>query len=159
MSDDSITHANIALFLLPALSLGAFIYGMFILTRAKRSATWPSTKAMMERSALKALRKTQIIPRYVADVSYTFTVDGKRYRGDVVAFGMNYFFANRTIAQVLIERYPAGKSVDVYYDPKQPDICTLEPGVTWRSYLPLLVSAGLLLATGPIYLMYSYFGY
>jgi hypothetical protein len=67
---------------------------------------------------------------------YDFTVNAAAFNGNRVAFG-DYGSSISSHAQDIVNRYPKGKAVTVYYDPKNPHVCLLEPGVklqTW--FLP-----------------------
>ncbi len=39
----------------------------------------------------------------------------------------------------LLRLYPVGKKVTVYYDPKDPTYCLLEPGISYQSYIAFII--------------------
>jgi Protein of unknown function (DUF3592) len=92
-----------------------------------RSQHWPSTGGVIE-SAKMTIR----FGRYVPVIEYRYLIGGEHYRGSRVSFAsqlisQSYF----TIvgAKAVIDRYPAGKHVKVYYEPASPGTSVLNPGV------------------------------
>jgi hypothetical protein len=61
--------------------------------------------------------------RNFADVAYEFVVAGKTFRGTRIDLSVDR--GNVEVAETL-RRYPAGKSVTVFYDPADPAQCILE---------------------------------
>jgi hypothetical protein len=59
-------------------------------------------------------------------VKYDYAVNGKRYVGHQVSWGPRGGTAEPTY-QELAEKYPPGREVTVYYDPKRPATAVLEP--------------------------------
>ena len=59
-------------------------------------------------------------------VKYDYAVNGKRYVGHQVSWGPRGGTAEPTY-QELAEKYPPGRDVTVYYDPKRPATAVLEP--------------------------------
>jgi len=60
----------------------------------------------------------------------------RQYSADMVSFGQ-YGSSSRSHAEEIVNRYPTGRTVAVYYDPSDPGTAVLEPGVTWSSYMIL----------------------
>jgi hypothetical protein len=75
--------------------------------------------------------------RTVADVAYVFSVGGKEYHGNRIAFGET----GGSEIDAMLSKYPAGKEVTVFYDPRNPKECVLERGI------PSFVFSGCLLLT------------
>lgn len=63
-----------------------------------------------------------------AKVSYDYKVDGKAYSAARVAFG-DYTSGNASHASEVLNRYPVGAKVAVYYSPGDPENAVLETGV------------------------------
>jgi hypothetical protein len=59
---------------------------------------------------------------------YQYQVDGVTYQGDVISFYEDTFSSRyRDIAESIARKYSVGKRVTVYYLPKEPELCALEP--------------------------------
>ena len=76
---------------------------------------------------------------YVPRISYEYTVHGRRYTGDRLAFG----FGNRSpqAAQALTRRYRSGRPVRVFYDSANPERSVLMPGFWGNLWLGWLGGA------------------
>jgi len=72
---------------------------------------------------------------YRAEVVYQFSINGTTLTGDRFAFGYTPS-EDPTVAQRIVDEYPKGKNVTVYYRPDNPEECVLQPGLTapgwWR---------------------------
>lgn len=60
------------------------------------------------------------------DIRYQYQLSGKNFEGKRVKFG-GQGGMTRVAAEQLVAKYPAGATVDVYYDPKSPAQSALEP--------------------------------
>ncbi len=79
-----------------------------------------------------------------AKVEYEFTVEGVTFEGDRIFFG-KWSSGNDSKEQEIAWHYPEGKSVNVYYNPGNPEVCLLEPGKTGKSWSLILFGALFLL--------------
>ncbi len=118
------------------------------LPHAVASPRWPRTDGLVTTSEVRATGTSTDNEGYCPSVSYSYLVDGKLYTSDNVEL---MFLCSRThpAAQV-VQRYPAGKRVDVYYDPQDPAFAVLEPGIPDNDVFLLVlivasISAGALL--------------
>lgn len=59
-------------------------------------------------------------------VSYTYNVGGRTYASDRMAMGMSLGYGSSSVAEQKAARYPAGATVQVYYNPDNPAEATLE---------------------------------
>lgn len=110
-------------------------WGWDILQNARISENWPGTTGEITYSDVRTSRDEDGTT-YHADVEFAYVVDDRRYESDTVSFGQ-YGSSNRRHAAEIVDRYPVGTQVSVYYDPAVPDTAVLEPGVTWSSYFVL----------------------
>lgn len=111
----------------------AFYFGKPELEEAKASQNWPATKGMIERSEVVrqySNRKTM----YSADVVYSYTVEGQKYESNQVRFGGDVRSSSSSSAYKTSRGYPKGKTVDVYYNPKEPAVAVLEAGPNFYTY-------------------------
>ncbi|HKL22488.1 MAG TPA: DUF3592 domain-containing protein [Tichowtungia sp.] len=115
------------------------VWGFGVLKKSKESATWPAVEGTVVfsdviRETKRSDGKRKVI--YKAEVLYDYVVDGTAYSANKVSF-VQGGSSNPGPARQIATYYSAGKRVPVYYDPVRPDTAVLEPGVTWKSYLPL----------------------
>ena len=77
-------------------------------------------------------------PKYTANVNYRYTVKGTTFSSNTVSYGQHSSTeSSRDRQREIANRYPKGKTVDVYYDPQSPEEAVLEPGITGSSFLGL----------------------
>jgi hypothetical protein len=121
--------------------LGAFIAcsGIRDIGRAKISAIWPAANGKIVSSSVKVhhtggynSRRTAIT--FYARILYAFSVNGKYFTGDCVSFG-DHSSKEPSYAYRLVNRYPQGKEVRMYYMPDNPKVCVLEPGIQTQAYI------------------------
>jgi hypothetical protein len=112
---------------------------------ALASRGWSSTTGEVTTSDLfvvvNEFGETQ---EYGARVVYTYLVDGRRHESNRVSFGRGPLRSEGDITAV-VNRYPEGNQVRVYYDPRAPGEAVLEPGMTGRLFLLMAGAAGGLL--------------
>lgn len=124
------------LFLLVGLILVAI--GARQLYQGRQSETWPTVTG---RIAIAALGKhidrdndnSTVSTTYRADISYDYLVEDVAYVNGDVHFGA-MSSSDPSVARRLLQRYPVGKQVTVYYNPARPQQAVLEPGIqgsTW----------------------------
>jgi hypothetical protein len=65
---------------------------------------------------------------YQPDIAYSYTVEGKKYTASKITVGDGSLDNNVSKAKRLQAEYPAGKEVNVYYDPDLPESAVLQPG-------------------------------
>ena len=136
----------------------ATIYGSIVLKNASASSAWPSvqgevTESKVEKKVKRVKRDGRFETKttFLANVQYSYSVDGTPYSGGKVSFGD--YGGEQKHAREIVGRYPKGKAVDVYYDPEKPEMAVLEPGATRSSYL--ILGIGLVALIGGIA---AYFG-
>lgn len=120
-----------------ALSVPLCVIGFRNEYRAFRSKSWPAVEGVISESTISTethLAKNQATKRPAAAsettsheplVYYTFVVDGRTYSGRRISF-VDETTASYSAAAELAARYPGQTTVTVYYDPKDPEISTLE---------------------------------
>ena len=119
------------LFPLPFILAGAVMLfiGVRSLDRARRSVDWPPVSGVVREAAMEFDSGGEgSAGVYDARIRYEFDVDGTVHSGDRVSFG-DYSSSFSSHAKGIVNRYPEGKEVTVYYMPENPDVCVLEPGI------------------------------
>jgi hypothetical protein len=95
--------------------------------RAKNSAQWPQANGVITSSYLRVgyfkHRKT-----YLPEIRYRYQVGPAEYSGSRRSFNTVHL-ATQAASQSVIDAYPVGKTVAVFYDPKDPASALLEPGI------------------------------
>ncbi len=136
----------------PFILIGVIVlfFGLRGLIRAKESLSWPTVPGTVEKSNVEYQRGDKGGGTYHAVIRYVYTVGGVKHSGDRVAYG-DYGSSDSSHAQGVVDEYPKGKAVKVYYLPENPGECLLEPGVKAQSwFLPgfglVFFAAGMLMA-------------
>ena len=107
----------------------------------KRSLSWPKTSGTVVESRLDGTRAENTSPR----ITYSYTVQEQQYSSSVISFTEKTTVKSE--AQKIIDRYPEGSTVEVYYNPLKPQKSTLQPGVPSASigFLAIFAAAALTL--------------
>lgn len=117
-----------------------------------QSLTWPTVSGVVIDSYADTYQKFDqdgdYIMYYFARVEYEYSVDGTNYSSSNLDFRAHMStFAGA--ADALVNQYPAGIKVEVYYNPSKPDVSVLIPGCQGCGRNPsdssLLLGGGLIL--------------
>ncbi len=117
------------------LFIGAMaVAGVVIYRMSRRSATerraaqsWPSVPGMVLSSSVQWRRGTDNRDEQNAVVIYQYEVNGKSYQGQTIKAGEQFLRVRMPGEdQAIVNRYPAGASVMVYYNPSKPEEAALE---------------------------------
>lgn len=128
--------------------IGAIItyFGIRDLIRSKASMNWPTVQGKVVASSFESRRGTSHHRRsrsqttYHPEIYYEFSVNGTFFSGNRVAYGSRSSLIRSEVKRI-VDRYPKGKIVTVYYMPENPEQCLLEPGQ--KTELWLLSAVGL----------------
>ncbi|MDH7578386.1 MAG: DUF3592 domain-containing protein [Bacillota bacterium] len=116
------------------------ILGARTLRQALASRSWPACQGRIISSEVKMYHPGPTLreegPSYSAEILYEYRVEGKRYTSRRVFFG-EYSSGSPGPARRVVDRYPPGKQVPVYYDPARPEVAVLEPGASWGAFAVL----------------------
>ncbi len=109
--------------------IGLIVLGVGVvnLERSFRCGSWPTVEGVIELADMQSQTGGENGTTYSADISYGYQVAGKHYTGQRVAFGS--MPASASYAQRILDRFPVGKKVRVYYSPGDPSLAVLEPGI------------------------------
>jgi len=115
--------------------------------KAQKSRSWPTASGTVQDSGMESHQSRDedgdIKTTYGATIQYKYTVDGQEFVGDRRTFS-NVRTSSVRNTEKILERYPLGSSVDVFYDPDDPSSSVLETGVGAATYILLLVPIGFL---------------
>jgi len=127
------------------LAMIGFYAGGSRLLAARTSARWSKTEGLIIES-----RAGSNCTRCWPTINYYYIAAGQSFVGsNLTACTQDYY--NRGEAKAKANSYTVGSRIAVYYDPKDPAVSCLEPGVLrWFTYVYLtlagcLMSAGLFL--------------
>ncbi len=89
-----------------------------------RSAAWASINGVIKQSKIDNQSR--------ADMAYIYTVAEKEYEG----YCVNFHDYHHKEGVLICTRYPVGKKITVYYDPRNPCDSCLEPGLKIQDFFP-----------------------
>ena len=116
----------------PAL-IGLGTYGVY---RSAGSDNWPTTQGKVIKSDVQVMGTGSRGKSFVLE--YAYTVSGQPYTSNTIYFqtntGKGHYYLPRRSAD-----YGKGKTVKVYYNPSDPAIAVLEPGIPSRVAQALVV--------------------
>jgi hypothetical protein len=116
---------------------GFLVRELLLLRRGIQSQSWPYTEGTILSSRVKQAGQYDSTQYRVA-VRYQYVVDGTTYTSRRRAFGLRYS-TGRHDARKVADEYSAGTTVTVYYDPKNPKLAALEPGIAVENFIVLAV--------------------
>jgi hypothetical protein len=127
--------------ILSAATGGLLSYGGYhSMLFGQRSETWPSAPGVIVHSELREHVRERFLSRdkvsYQAVIEYTYEVEGETYSGRQISAGGH----PKLSAKELVEWFPLGRRVKVYYDPDSED-AVLFPGKSNESYFMLFWGA------------------
>jgi hypothetical protein len=96
--------------------------------RAKKSVHWPTAEGVMTVSRLVPGHFKQM-KGYYGVIQYRYRIGSADYTGTRLSFNRLHLSVKDAWQRVL-DTYPVGKTVKVYYNPEQPTFAVLEPGLT-----------------------------
>lgn len=154
-SQNSKIAVGLGIFLL-FLGLALCAFGFRFTTEANQARSWPKTVGKIVSVVIRSSRGgSNTARRYHAEVTYRYSVDGasftsKRFRlGDGPNTGD---FTHREDALANSKRWVQGDSVDVYYNPQEPDSAVLVREPSWGVYVPGILGVFFALGGGMLWL-------
>lgn len=115
----------------------------------RKSQSWPTTPGTVLYTGMETYQSRDedgsLSTTYGATIQYSYEVGGTTFQSNRRTFTEVKTSSRRRVAQIL-ERYPQGSAVSVYYDPNDPSNCVLETGVGWSGYLFLALGGIIFLA-------------
>ena len=133
-------------------------WGGYEIKGSRESGSWPSTQGtitssgMSKRTTRDSNHRTRTT--YYPKIGFHYQIGGRKYAGSRIQFGTGETGGSMKWAQKVVNKYPAGKKVNVYYDPQDPNYGVLEAGITWRSIIFLL--SGILFFTVGVFCLKAY---
>ncbi|HQF08382.1 MAG TPA: DUF3592 domain-containing protein [Spirochaetota bacterium] len=106
-------------------SLCGLAYFLRNLIRYLRSYGWNATRAIITASQVNEIDDSEGV-QYQPQISYTYHVGVMEYSSTSIYPTGSWSSSFPSIALKTVSRYPAGKTVQVYYDPSRPEQAFLE---------------------------------
>jgi hypothetical protein len=123
------------------------IIGLVQVLRVMRFSSWKLTQGRIMSSRVEDMN-TGDGADYRPRIEYDFVINGKMYTGTRVRLAGNTDHSEYT-AEKTVQKYPRGKAVYVFYNPRDPRQCTLERGAVLPAVLFLVVGI-IMLAAGAL---------
>lgn len=139
--------------IIPFLSgLGVILFiGKPMVDQAKASENWPTTEGMILESEVRDGQGEES-NMFSAHILYEYTVNNQTMEGDRIWFGGDFHSTNREQFQRIVNDYPLGKDVKVYYDPDDPVVAVLQPGAFNSSYIVYIIGC-VIMGFGGIFIL------
>jgi hypothetical protein len=107
----------------------AICYGLICALRLKQSMKWTPVQGLIINS-VKKTEHTDSGKLEYADIVYEYVFGEKKYTSKIIKIGgdllSNPSKRTQTEADILLIKYPLGKEVHVYVNPKYPKVACLE---------------------------------
>lgn len=122
-----------------AFILGAYFMHTYLsvpmMEEAKASESWPSVQGIVSHSEIQQSTRDETI-MYAAVIKYEFTVDSISYLGNRISLSSeNSKTSSAREVKKVLQKYPLGERVKVFYDPELPENSVLETGADTLTYI------------------------
>ena len=126
-------------------AFGAIVCASYYFMKSQQTRTWPFVEGFITKSSTRSQRDpgTSGTPTTIADVWYTFVVDGVAYHNNTISLAQ-YGSSSASHAVKEAHRYPVGSKVMVYYNPENLHDSVLEHNTPWM-FIGLFAGLGLIL--------------
>ena len=126
----------------PAIVIFASCFGLAVLLfffsarrTSKQAQSWPSVRGKIVRSEVESYREVRdgrTTTMYRPAVEFAYQVHGREFHANQIKLNMTVS-GGQGYAEKVVAKYPAGREVDVHYDPANPSNAALEnpTGATW----------------------------
>lgn len=118
------------------------------------SPRWPAVDGLVISSELLRDCKHVGLLGKGYHITYEYEIAGEQYSSGCVN-GLPFPHLTENVARRIVERYPVGKQVKVYYKPENPEDAMLEPGWSWGYVYPIvraLIACGSLAIAVRVYM-------
>jgi len=138
--------------LLIIIGLGLSVKGVIAFTEDKESEKWPKASGMIIHSTLGEKENDEGKISYFADIEFKYSVDSISYTNDRISY-WKFLSPDSSNFEESLLKYPLNKKVSVYYNPKDPKIGYLEPGISIGSYIYLIFGIAFIVLSVANYLI------
>lgn len=113
---------------------------LYFLKMARNSIYWDNTSGEVTRSDITTTTSKNG-KQYKANIQFIYRVHGTEYMSKRAFYGSNISTSSKKRAQKLIDKYPVGQKVNVYYDPMKNSRSVIEAGARWEIKFFVIFSA------------------
>src|SRR2546423_354415 len=135
--------------LILAVPLGATCiwFQLFAFYHAIRSSSWPSVRGIVVDSRARDVF-TQHGRSKEAKTVYAYEINGRQYENDTVYFGV-FRGIGASDADRKLDLFTQGRTINVFYNPRNPQVSCLEPGgIGWEdTFMFVLCVGGVVIGT------------
>ena len=126
-------------------AFGAIACACFYCLKSQSTRNWPSVEGFITKSSTRSQREPGAsgTPTTIADVWYTFVIDGVEYHNDSISLAQ-YGSSSASHAVKEAHRYPVGSKVMVFYNPENFNDSVLEHKTPWM-FIGLFAGLGSIL--------------
>lgn len=128
----------------------AALFWMLIISDAREARSWPTVTGTVVTSQVMSQVDREGAATYGARVLYEYQVDDQTYQSSKITVADGTSSRSRA-AEAIVDRYPTGSEITVYYNPRVPQSSLLETSVPQP--LQLIFYLGLVLAGFGILIM------
>jgi hypothetical protein len=132
-----------------AVGVGMLCSGINNLMMANQAKSWPTSEGTIKSSKCVYYYLVDEGSSYFTYVNYSYTVAGKSYEGDRIAFGYTGSWWRRP-NQKIADRLSSAKTVLVRYDPDKPSTAALSYGLNGSTAMTLFAGGWIMLVTAVI---------
>ncbi len=137
----STTKVVFGLFFL-VIGIGVTVLGVKDMCKAKASNSWPTASAKITKSEVDVKREgvgRSETRTYSAEISFDYTVDGRKQSSSKVRIGSISKTNSKSRAQKTVDKYKVGSTAKAFYDPNDPKMAILEPGLSFYSVTATII--------------------
>ena len=120
--------------------IGVSILGVQTTQKSIASDNWPQTQGTIITSDIethKTHTKHGYSYTYGPEIVYTYSVNGQSYTANKVSYSTGSS-SDVSYAQKIVNTYPVGTQIPVFYNPENPTEAVLEPGSNTMTYFPII---------------------
>lgn len=153
MTSDSMVGENksaarlITAIALALATIGVFIFGIYFyrVQLVASAQGYSTTEGIVAKSDTNYSSSGRGPQSRSVEISYRYSVGEKTYTSSLISHADPKGQLNESV-DVILNRYPVGKNVEVFYDSTDPTIAVLERGNLWTLAPLIALGSGLLLA-------------
>lgn len=124
------------------LTIMMIVFGAVRLFQGLKSLNWKTTTGKVLENTIE--ERGYPGGFFAPVLFYQYTVDGNTYQSAKYSFGFNVF-SNSASVEEKLKQYPIGSEITVYYNPLNPKISVLNPGVkSFWGYMAIIFFCGAL---------------
>ncbi len=103
---------------------------------ARQSINWLTTEGYISQSKVNTSQDSDGGTVYKPVVKFSYEARRRKLSSNQVYFGgTRMSTSDRSYSRKIVEKYPKGKTVTVFYHPRKPKQAVLEAGITKRSFI------------------------